>query len=70
MVLIRGMTKDKEWKGVWEEVVGGSDSEEVGALDNIHTLPTSLHLCWCPRKISLAGKIAALVGGHCSRVVK
>lgn len=51
-------------------VGGGSDSEEVGALDNIHTLPTSLHLCWRPRKISLARKIAVVVGGHCRRVVE
>lgn len=40
----------------------GGDSEEVGELDNIPTLPTSLHLCWGPRKISLRRKIPIEVG--------
>lgn len=61
------MTKDKEGKGVWKE--GGHDSKEVVELDNIHTLLTSLHLCWCPRKISLGRKIAVQVGDHCVVVV-
>lgn len=62
VALIRVMTKDKDWKGVWEGGEGGgSDSKEVGELDNIHTLLTSLHLCWCPRKIPLRRKIRVLL---------
>lgn len=53
------MTKDREREEVWAEGAGG---EEVGGLDNIHTRPTSPHLCRGPRKISLRRKITIQVG--------